>query len=148
MEKKNLYLELKERQQNELNNLPIYWAFGQSQIDELVQKLGFKTEDDLLKNVFTIGAGSIILKKDKELVLDTFKRHEKELNDNMLNDDFLQSAFEYELANHEYIITYDLDETLRALGIKKDEFYNDDRLKNIMSLAITNYKRDMELMGW
>lgn len=148
MEKKNLYLELKERQQNESNNLPIYFAFGQSQIDELVQKLGFTSEDELLENVFTIGAGSIILKKDKKPVLDTFKRHEKELNDNMLNDDFLQSAFEYELANHEYIITYDISDTLRALGIPMEIYQKNNRYQKIMKKAISNYKKDMEALGW
>lgn len=142
------YEELKAKHQQEVNNLPIYFAFGQRQINEVIEKLGFKDEEELKKNVFTIGAGSIILNKDKDKVLNTFLEHDKEMIKAFENDDFLLSAFEYELANHEYIITYDITDTLRALGIKLIEYQENKRFQEIMQQAITNYKKDMEKFGW
>lgn len=142
------YEELKAKQRKEADALPIYFAFGQRQFDELMQKLGFDNEEEFKKNVFTIGAGSIILNKDKEKVLDTFLKNEKEMEKAFENDDFLLSAFEYELANHEYIITYDISDTLRALGISLKEYQENERYKKIMAQAITNYKKAMEKFGW
>ena len=48
------YEELKAKHQEEINKLPIYFAFGGRQIDELIEKLGFKDENELKENVFTI----------------------------------------------------------------------------------------------
>lgn len=142
------YEELKAKHQEEVNKLPIYFAFGERQIDELIEKLGFKDENELKENVFTIGAGSVILNKDKDKVLNTLLKHDKEMIKLFENDEFLQSAFEYELANHEYIITYDISDTLRALGIKLEEYQENERYQNIMKVAISNYKKEMEKMGW
>lgn len=148
MKKLENYKELKKRHEKETNSLPIYFAYGQQQINELIKKLGFESEEELIKNVFTIGGGSIVLKSDKEKVLNTFKRHNKELKENLQDNDFMQNAFEYRLANHEYIITYELEPTLYALRITLEEYYNDSRMQNCMKLAIANYKKDMEKLGW
>ena len=142
------YEEMKARHQKEVDDLPMYFAFGQNQFDELMKKLGFENEKDFKNNVFTIGAGSIILKKDKEKVLTTFLEHDKEMLKAFENDDFLQSAFEFELANHEYIITFDISDTLRALGIKYKEYQENERLQKIAKKAIEVYKKEMERFGW
>lgn len=142
------YEELKAKHQQEVNDLPIYFAFGNEQLEKLTQQLGFKDQDELLKNVFTIGAGSIILNKDKDKVLNTFLEHDKAMLKAFEDDEFLQSAFEYELANHEYIITYEIEPTLCALGIKLTEYQTNERYQDIMKKAITNYKKDMERFGW
>lgn len=142
------YEELRARQQKEVDSLPMYFAFGQNQFEELMHKLGFENEEKFKKNIFTIGAGSIILNKDKEKVLNTFLEHDKEMLKAFENDDFLMSAFEYELGNHEYIITYDISDTLRALGISSKEYQENERYQNIMTQAIKNYKKAMEKFGW
>lgn len=142
------YEELKAKHQQEVNGLPIYFAFGNEQLEKLTQELGFKDQDELLKNVFSIGAGSIILNKDKDKVLNTFLEHDKAMLKAFENDEFLLSAFEYELANHEYIITYDITDTLRALGIKLTEYQTNERYQKLMQQAIINYKKNMERFGW
>lgn len=139
---------MKARHQKEVDALPMYFAFGQNQFEELMKKLGFENEEEFTKNVFTVGAGSIILKKDRDRVLNTFLNHDKEMIDAFENDEFLQSAFEYELANHEYIITYEIDDTLRALGIKQRDYQASERMQKIMKIAIGNYKKEMERFGW
>lgn len=142
------YEQMKARHQKEVDDLPMYFAFGQNQFDELMKKLDFENEEDFKNNVFTIGAGSIILKKDKDKVLNTFFEHDKEMLKAFENDDFLQSAFEFELANHEYIITFDISDTLRALGIKYKEYQESERLQKIAKKAIEVYKKEMEHFGW
>ena len=142
------YSQMKSRHQKAVDNLPMYFAFGDKQFNELREKLGFETEEEMLKNVFTLGAGSIILKKDKELVMNTFEQNSKEMEKAMKDDDFLLSAFEYELGNHEYIITYEIDETLDALGITPEEYSNSDRMKRIMKQAKINYLNEMEKFGY
>ena len=98
------YNQMKSRHQKAVDNLPMYFAFGDRQFNELREKLGFETEEEMLNNVFTLGAGSIILKKDKELVMNTFEQNSKEMEKAMKDDDFLLSAVEYELGNNEYIM--------------------------------------------
>lgn len=143
-----LYDEMRAKHQERVNNLPMYFAFGDAQFKELMQKLGYQEEEKFLNDIFTIGAGSIVLKKDKDLVLNTFLENDKEMLQAFENDDFLLSAFEFELSNHEYIITYDISDTLRALGISWEEYQKDERMKTIMKKAVENYKKDMEKFGW
>lgn len=147
-EKIMLYDEMRAKHQERVNNLPMYFAFGDAQFKELMQKLGYQEEEKFLNDIFTIGAGSIVLKKDKDLVLNTFLENDKEMLQAFENDDFLLSAFEFELSNHEYIITYDISDTLRALGISWEEYQKDERMKTIMKKAVENYKKDMEKFGW
>lgn len=142
------YGQMKARHQKAVDNLPMYFAFGDKQFNELREKLGFETEEEMLKDVFTLGAGSIILKKDKELVMSTFEQNSKEMDEAMKDDDFLLSAFEYELGNHEYVITYEIDETLGALGIDPEEYLNSERMKRIMKQAKINYLKEMEEFGY
>ena len=144
---KKTYEEFKERQQKEIDDLPIYFAFGDRQLQEKSEELGFKNIDDMLNNVVGIGAGGFCKKEDYQNIINTFKKHDEELKENLKNDEFLKSAFEYELANHEYIITYDISDALRPLGIKYDEYLKNERYQNIMKKAIENYKKDMKLLG-
>ena len=142
------YVEFKEKRQKEINELPMYFAFSDKQFNELMVKLGYNDENVFLKDIMTIGGGSIILKKDKELIMNTFDRIDKELTENFKNDEFLESAFEYELVNHEYCITYDISETLDALDISYDEYGKNERIQKIAKKAIKKYMNEMKKMGW
>ena len=142
------YMEFKEKKQKEVNELPMYFAFSDKQFNELMVKLGYDDENVFLKDIMTIGGGSIILKKDKELIMNTFDRIYKELTENFINDEFLESAFEYELGNHEYCITYDISETLDTLDISYDEYKMSERIQRISKKAIKKYMNKMRKMGW
>ena len=146
--KKNIYTEFKERQQKEINDLPIHFAFGDRQLQEKAQELGFSTIEEMISNVVGIGAGGFVLKNDLDLVLDTFKNHSLEMDEALKNDDFLLDAFEYELSNHEYIITYDIVDALCPLGITYEEYQTSERYQQIMDKAIKRYMDYMEKCGW
>jgi len=51
--------------------------------------------------------------------------------------------FLYELANHEYCITYDLEPTLTALNLSEDDVQNDERLMKGLKIAISEYLRSV-----
>jgi len=69
-------------------------------------------------------------------------RHDKEMKEAMANDDeFVLNMFSYELANHEYCITYDVSDTLDALGLTIDEVRNDERLSNALQKACELQKK-------
>lgn len=144
MEVNKIYEELKAKHQEEINKLPVYFAFGNEQLQERADELGFESIDDMINNVVGIGAGGFCKKEDYQNITNTFKKHNEELKENLKNDEFLQSAFEYELANYEYIITYDISDTLRSLGITLKEYQENERYQNIMKVAISNYKKEME----
>ena len=142
------YRELKERQSKEINELPIYWVFGEKSKKDLMEKLEIKDDKDFMEKVFTFGGGSIVLKKDKQLITDTFKRHENELKKSIEDDNFLQDAIEYELSNHEYICTCDVEPALSALGITWGEYIKGGRIYEITEKAVENYILEMKKLGW
>lgn len=145
---KNIYEEFNERQQKEINNLPIYFAFGNAQLQERTDELGFESIDDMINNVVGIGAGGFCKKEDYQNIINTFKKHNEELKENLKNDEFLKSAFRYEMSNHEYIITYDIYDTLRALGITLEEYQKSERMQKLFKEAKEDYMKAMNELGW
>lgn len=140
------YEEMKARHQKLIDSLPLKFAFSDAQFERAMNELGL-TKDDTDK-VVGIGAGGFCLPETAEKLENYCKQFHEEKTKAFKNDDFLRSAFEYELANHEYIITCELDETLRALDISEEDYYKNDRYKRIMKEAIKNYAEDMERLGW
>lgn len=139
------YFDMKARHEKEINEFPFGFAFSNEQFKEMMEKWGL-TENDTDK-ILSIGMGGFIRKIDKENMQNLFKRHEEEKEKVLSDDKFLQEAIEYELGNHEYIITYDLEPTLSALGYSIDILQN-KRFKNILEKAKKNYLKSMEKLGW
>lgn len=145
---RTIYKEFKERQQKETNNLPIYFAFGNEQLQERANELGFESIDDMIDNVVGIGAGGFCKKEDYQNIINTFKKHNEELKENLKNDEFLKSAFRYEMSNHEYIVTYDIYDTLRALEITLEEYQKSERMQKLFEEAKEDYLKAMNELGW
>lgn len=137
------YLNLVNAQQQELNDFPIMWAFNKEQYAEALQKLGVKeTEQD---EVVTIGSGGIMRMKDVPAFHEIIKRHKREREEAFKDDDFAYDAFLYELANHEFCITFDYEPTLDALGINlKDLVADNSRLMNILIKAKDDYMKGVK----
>lgn len=74
----NRYAELRKRQQEEFNTLPLGFAFGQSQFDEMMRGWGLDPEKDTGK-IYSIGAGGYVQKKDADLLHKTWERHDAEM---------------------------------------------------------------------
>ena len=137
----NRYAELCQRHQQEVNALPIGFAFGNAQFAEMMRGWGLDPEKDLDK-IYRLGStGGYYKKSDAQLIRDTLNRHEAELREAIDGDKtgegFIYEMFLYELDNHEYGYTRDTEDTLDALGYTADEVLGDPRLKRGIEKAVT-----------
>lgn len=140
----NKYSELKKRHQNRINALPLMFAFSQQQFKEGMARWGL-TEKDTDK-IYKLGAtGGFYQRKDSTLIFSAFEQNEQEMAAAIAADPdgtgFIKDMFLYEIANHEYCITYDLEPTLDALNLTEDDVMNDERLLNGSKLATREYLR-------
>jgi len=142
----NKYAEMKERQQKRINALPLMFAFSQKQFKEGMEKWGL-TENDTDK-IYKLGStGGFYRHEDSKLIFSTFEESAIEMSDAIQADPdgtgFIKDMFLYELANHEYCITYDLEPTLTALNLSEDDVQNDERLMKGLKIAISEYLRSV-----
>lgn len=106
--KRQAYLDLQDRQRQEINSFPIAYAFSDQQLEEALEKLGATSTYEC---VTVMGHGDIVKKENAKPFLDMLKRHVKEVQDLVLSDDEIaEAAFLYEMDNHEYAINWDGDE--------------------------------------
>lgn len=147
MKKINQYVELKEKHSKEFNKFPIGFAFSESQFKETMKKLGLKENET--DKIIGIGiGGGFIRKTDVEAFNEMNKRHRQEEKDAIKNDltgeDYIKDMFEYELANHEYGYTNNIEDALNALGLSIEKINNDERLKHGLELALNRYRENEE----
>lgn len=135
----NKYLELIKRQQKEINELPMRFAFSQSQFDEILDEWGLTRCEEDMKKIMSIGYGGYMLKTEYIKLKSTRIKHREEfqkaIDDDLTGSGFIYDMFLYELENHEYSYTYDEEDALNALGITYEMIYNNERLMNGLKLA-------------
>lgn len=133
------YKIIKEKQQQEVNAFPLGFAFSKDQFKKMMENWGL-TENDTDK-IYSIGAGGYVQKKDAERMNEMFERNTKEhLNYMFTDDEYAYTAFKYELYNHEYAYTGEIEDTLDSLLIDSEDLTKDNnRLLNILRQA----KRDI-----
>ena len=131
----NKYAELKNKLQKEFDEFPFGFAFSNEQFEKMKQELGVKDNSELI----SIGAGGFIRKTDEKALDELINGKEKRMKEAIASDPtgegFIKDMFLYELANHEYCITYELDDTLYALDLTLEEIEKDPRLKLGLQLA-------------
>ncbi len=135
----NKYAELKNKLQKEFDEFPFGFAFSNEQFEKMKEELGVKDNSELI----SIGAGGFIRKTDEkaldELINGKEKRMQEAIAEDKTGEGFIKDMFLYELANHEYCITYELDDTLYALDLTLEEIEKDPRLKLGLQLAKNEY---------
>lgn len=143
MQNRESYKEFKDRQQEEFNkfsNDHIFYAFSKEQFSEGMKKLGLDPEEDQGKIYGLAGTGGFYKKTDAKAVRAMFDRLEKEKQEALANDQtgegFIYEMFSYELANHEFIITGDLSETLEAIGLTVEEVNANEKYLNGLHKAL------------
>ena len=135
---KNQYQELRNRQQEEVNAFPMFFAFDQQQFAEGMRRLGLRPSD--MNQVYAIaGTGGFYRKSDAPKLHEMFARHRKELEEaiaaDKAGDNFIYEMFLTELSNHEYCYTGDVQDTLDALGITPQYMEAMPQLKAGLDLA-------------
>ena len=140
----NAYQQMKERQQKEFDTFPIGAAFSNKQFEEMMERWGLTVNDT--NKICSIGGGCYIRKTDKEdfcaLINRLTSEKENAIAADTTGDGFIYDMFLYELANHEYCITYDLEDTLDALSLTAEEINADKRLSHGLNKAIKHYLKN------
>ena len=140
----NNYIKLKSKHQKEIDAFPLGFAFSNQQFVEMMNKWGL-TENDTNK-IYSIGGGGYIRKTDSDAFYEILNRHanerEKAMRENA--DDYLYHMFDYELANHEYNYTYDLENTLDALGLTMETIKANPQMYEALQRAIAH----QESLDW
>lgn len=134
----NMYRKLKERHTKEFNEFPIMFAFSDDQFKKGMVELGLN-EDDTNK-IYSIGAGGFIRKEDSSAFNDMVNRLDEEMKqvirDDKTGEGFIKDMFAYELGNHEYGYTHDIDPTLNALNLTFKEVIESPTLNHGLNIAI------------
>lgn len=134
----NLYVELKNKQETEFNSFPIKFAFSKEQEEKGLEELGLASADEAIG----IGGGGFIRKSDKQAFFDMLKRFDKEHKEMLNNSKYVVDMFRYELANHEYGYTLDLEPTLEACGLTEEDIENNLILKKGLAAALEEYEEE------
>jgi len=141
----NKYRELKDKQEKELNAFPMFFAFNNKQFNEGMDRLGLRPEQttEILKLRNT---GGYIRKADDAKFTSMWNRFNKEHDDAIkadpTGDGYVFDMFFYELENHEFIITWCIDDTLDALGISLDEITDKPNLRHGLNKAIRAIRKN------
>ena len=103
------YEEYTRKKQEEVNALPLKWAFSDKQFEEVMRGWGYEpSETDKICRIK--GWNGAFIRKTDLPVLEAFLNKEDELPKLMEDKEFRISAFLYEMNNHEYAInTYQGD---------------------------------------
>lgn len=134
----NKYLQLKNKHQQMVDAFPMGFAFDSDQLDEGLEYLGV-TKDGIVG----ISGGGFIRKTDTGAYKKMWNRIHTELNAAIDNDNdgtaFIADMFEYELANHEYVVTGDMTDTLEALNLTMAAVANSPALANGLKVGKKRY---------
>ena len=118
------YSQLQSEQRAEMNAFEgIFFAFDNKQFSEGMTKVGLSADDT--KKIASMGAGGYILKERINAWVDMCERHKEELKQFRKNKKELFKALVYELKNHEYCITYDINPALKALNLNQNDIPKD-----------------------
>lgn len=132
MAARNEYLELKKKHENEINAFPMAFAFNSEQFAEGMCQLGLSPTET--NKIEFFGGGGFYRKTDEKRLYEMFDRHNKEIEDAIAADatgqGFIYKMFLYELCNHEYGYTRDVEETLDSLGLTEEDVYENECLKH------------------
>lgn len=141
------YKTMREKHQQEVNEFPLGFAFGDKQFEEMMRKWGLnaKKKSDLAQ-VAHLFAGAYILKKDIPAYKDMSRRHTEEyeaaIAADKTGDGFCYEMFYFELCNHEYGYTGDYEDTLDALGFTWEQVQQQENLKHGLEKAAHQIMRE------
>ena len=143
MNKLNLYKQLKDKQSKEVNDFPMMFAFSTDQFNEGMKKLGLcSTNTD---KICSIGGGGYIKKSDSNALHEMGELHSKEMKESIEADktgnNFIYDMFYYELNNHEYGYTGEIEDTIDALDLTRKGINNNPILLHGLKKACKDIRQ-------
>lgn len=139
----NRYKELKDKQQETFNQFPMFFAFNPKQFEEGMKKLGLEPSDtDKIAKITSFGG--YIRKTDIEAYNEMCEKADKEKAEaiaaDLTGDGYIYDMFNYELSNHEFVVTGSLTDTLFALGLTPEKINADARLMHGLRKAVDHQR--------
>ena len=143
--KKQEYLEMKRRHEEEMNDFPIAYAFNDEQLQQALEKLGATSRKEC---VTVFGHGDIVKRENAKPLVDMLERHTNEIRDKLREDvEFAEAAFLYEMDNHEYAINWSADEDVLGCFCIDWEFIRKYGLQMAYDSARNKHFKNMEDWG-
>ena len=140
------YTDMRDRHQQDWNSFPMFYAFSNAQFDEGMKKIGLDPSDT--DKIYRFGSlGGFYRKEEGPRLKEMINKHHEELETAFEDDNFLFDAINYELGNHEFIITYDPRDALESLGLT-ERAEKDDRVRLILRKAMNAQQKWAEENGW
>jgi hypothetical protein len=136
----NKYVELDRIIQKKYDEFPFIFIFAFCK-NEFERKL--KSYNVTKDEIASIGAGGFVRKKDipalNKLCEWAHNARKEAIEKDVDGSGFVKDMFAYELNNHEYGYTYNLEDTLNTLGYTYEEIQKDKKLKRGLDLALKKY---------
>lgn len=115
------YTEFKDMLQNKVNDLPVFYAFSNEQLDNALDDMGLSLKDMKGNKIVRLGFGAYCLKRDLDSIMSELNAVDDAKR--VFIEDYEQAydAFMYEMGNHEYHINYEGDwDVLSCFGLDDD----------------------------
>lgn len=119
----NKYEEMKKKHNKDMGNITMFFAFSDKQFDEGMKSIGLKIND--FDKIVRLEKNCFLKKEDQKKMVELLDRQRKELKENLNNEMFFKDALNYELRNHEYNITGEVNDALDAIGLTKEQITKD-----------------------
>jgi len=134
VKKTDSYLRVKQRTQKQFDKFPMFFAFNNEQFEEGLKELKVKPGE-----LLNIGSGGFIRKKDRAKFTSMNSLQDRTHRRLLENKKYVYDMFRYELANHEYCITYDDTDTLESVGLTQNDINKSDLLRDQLEKAKKDY---------
>lgn len=133
------YQELKKKLQDRYNQFLSengFFAFSDEQFEDGKKKIQTPNNEDIT----SIGMGGYIKKSSKDEYSKLIKETSKEEKDWLLDHENLKQALWYELANHEYQYTEEIEDTLDALSLP-DGYWDNPVNQELLNTVVKEYMK-------
>ena len=126
----NRYRALRAKQQKEVNEFPILFAFSKKQLlKELKKRKAAK------KDLIGVTRGGYILKKDRDAYVSMMLRHKDEVLKALDDPDCLYDMFRSEMEDHGFFIGYNLDDALQDCPVSIKEMSKNPLMQETLKKA-------------
>lgn len=137
------YWQMKVRHQREVDALPIVSATKLEDLKANMRDLGLEAKE--YEQLYRFGhLGSYYKREHVNNIFKTFERHEEEMKEAMKDEEFMIGAFKSELSDHEYGVSYDDTEAIRALGFTREDINNNAMLSKCLEIAKKDYMKSYD----
>lgn len=100
------YTEFKDMLQKKVNDLPMFYAFSNEQLDNALDDMGLSLKDMKGNKLIRMGFGAFCLKRDLDSILSEIQAVDDAKREFIEDYEQAYDAFFYEMGNHEYHINY------------------------------------------